>query len=45
VRNLPPEEVATATAANFRRFFGLAKPSASGTDGTGELTASGSKEI
>ncbi len=44
VRNLPPEEVAAATAANFRRFFGLAKPSASGTDGTGELTASGSKE-
>jgi TatD DNase family protein len=45
VRNLPPEEVAAATAANFRRFFGLAKPSASGTDRTGELTASGSKEI
>jgi TatD DNase family protein len=45
VRNLPPEEVAAATAANFRRFFRLAKPSASGTDGTGELTASGSKEI
>jgi TatD DNase family protein len=45
VRNLPPEEVAATTAANFRRFFGLAKPSAPGTGGTGELTASGSKEI
>ncbi len=45
VRNLPPEEVAAATAANFRRFFLLAIPSAPGTDGTGELTASGSKEI
>src|SRR6266481_951227 len=45
VRNLPPEEVAAATAANFRRFFRHAIPSASGADGTGELTASGSKEI
>ena len=24
VRNLPPEEIATVTAGNFRRFFGLA---------------------
>jgi TatD DNase family protein len=33
VRNLPPEEVASTTAANFRRFFGLAKPAAPGADG------------
>jgi TatD DNase family protein len=45
VRDLPPEEFAAATAGNFRRFFGVAKPPASGTDGTGALTASGSKEI
>jgi TatD DNase family protein len=25
VRNLPPEEIATVTAANFRRFFGLGR--------------------
>jgi TatD DNase family protein len=29
VRNLAAEEVATATAANFRRFFGLARPATS----------------
>lgn len=29
VRNLPAEEVASATAANFRRFFGLARPATS----------------
>ena len=28
VRNLPAEEVALATAANFRRFFRLARPAA-----------------
>jgi TatD DNase family protein len=45
VRNLPPEEFATATAVNFRRFFRLAKPAAPGADGAGELTASGSRDI
>jgi TatD DNase family protein len=30
VRNLRTEEVASATAANFRRFFGLARPAESG---------------
>ncbi len=45
VRNLPAEEFAAATAANFRRFFRLAKPPASGTGGTGALTISGSKEV
>jgi len=29
VRNLPAEDVAAATAANFRRFFGLAHPATS----------------
>jgi TatD DNase family protein len=29
VRNLAAEEVATVTAANFRRFFGLARPATS----------------
>ena len=29
VRNLSPEEVASATTANFRRFFGLARPALS----------------
>ena len=29
VRNLAPEEVASVTAANFRRFFGLARPASS----------------
>src|SRR5256885_12904853 len=29
VRNLPAEEVAAATAANFRRFFRLTRPSTS----------------
>ena len=29
VRNLSPEEAASATAANFRRFFHLARPTAS----------------
>jgi len=29
VRNLRTEEVASATAANFRRFFGLARPAES----------------
>jgi TatD DNase family protein len=33
VRNLAPEEVAAATAENFRRFFGLTKPAVSGADG------------
>jgi TatD DNase family protein len=33
VRNLPPEEAAAATAANFRRFFHLAKPAATGAAG------------
>jgi TatD DNase family protein len=33
VRNLPPEEVAATTAANFRRFFRLTKPAVSGADG------------
>jgi TatD DNase family protein len=33
VRNLPPEEVAGTTAANFRRFFHLTKPAVSGADG------------
>jgi len=33
VRNLPPEEVAATTAANFRRFFHLTKPAVSGADG------------
>jgi TatD DNase family protein len=26
VRNLAPEEIASATASNFRRFFGIARP-------------------
>jgi hypothetical protein len=29
VRNLPPEEFAAATAANFRRLFGIARPDVS----------------
>ena len=29
VRNLPAEDVASATASNFRRFFGLTRPAAS----------------
>jgi TatD DNase family protein len=29
VRNLPAEQVASATASNFRRFFGLTRPAAS----------------
>jgi TatD DNase family protein len=33
VRDLPPEEVAATTAANFRRFFHLTKPAVSGADG------------
>ena len=33
VRNLAPEEVAAATAGNFRRFFGLTKTAMSGADG------------
>jgi TatD DNase family protein len=33
VRNLPSEEVAATTAANFRRFFHLTKPAVSGADG------------
>jgi len=36
VRNLPPDEVASATSDNFRRFFGLARPA--------RLAASGLKE-
>jgi TatD DNase family protein len=35
VRNLRPEEAAWATAENFRRFFRVAKPSATGADGRG----------
>ena len=35
VRNLPPEEAASATAENFRRFFRVAKPSATGADWRG----------
>ena len=31
VRNLPANEVAAATSANFRRFFGLARPNAPAT--------------
>jgi TatD DNase family protein len=33
VRNLRPEEAASTTAENFRRFFRVAKPSAAGADG------------
>jgi TatD DNase family protein len=33
VRNLPAEEVAATTAANFRRFFHLTKPAVLGADG------------
>jgi TatD DNase family protein len=33
VRNLRPEEAASATAENFRRFFHVAEPSATGADG------------
>jgi TatD DNase family protein len=29
VRNLPPEEIAAATADNFRRLFRIARPEAS----------------
>jgi TatD DNase family protein len=35
VRNLRPEEAASATAENFRRFFRVGKPSATGADGRG----------
>jgi len=34
VRNLPAEEVAATTAANFRRFFHLTRPAVSGADGS-----------
>jgi TatD DNase family protein len=33
VRNLAPEEVAAATAENFRRFFGLARPGSRAASG------------
>ena len=33
VRNLPPDEVAAATAENFRRFFGLARPASRAASG------------
>jgi TatD DNase family protein len=42
VRDLRPEEAASATAENFRRFFRVAKPPATAA---GELTDSGSREI
>ena len=46
MRNLPPAEVAAATAGNFRRFFGLAadgEPGFTARDVTeeGYLTADG----
>jgi len=34
VRNLSPEEIASATSGNFRRFFGLAQPARLASSGS-----------
>jgi hypothetical protein len=36
VRNLAPDEVASATSENFRRFFGLSRPARFAAPGNNE---------